>query len=144
MTLAHRRATEADLIDLAVWNQQLIQDEGHTNPATLDQLVERLRVWLDGDYQAILFSRDEKPCAYALFREDVDEMYLRQFFVARDHRRQGVGRRAMELLVCDVWPSEKGVLVDVLSHNHAGAAFWKAIGFTDYCVTMKRPPSSIG
>ena len=60
--------------------------------------------WLSGgEYRAVLFERDSQPVAYALYRADADaSIYLRQFFVAREHRRQGIGVAAIELLVGEI------------------------------------------
>lgn len=52
-----RFAADSDLDLLAEWNYQLIQDEGHRNPMTVPELRERMRDWLAGEYQAMIFWR---------------------------------------------------------------------------------------
>lgn len=59
---------------------------------------------MGGVYTAIIFAQRTVPVAYALFRTDGDVIYLRQFFVDRQHRAQGIGRQAMYLLQTTVWP----------------------------------------
>jgi ribosomal protein S18 acetylase RimI-like enzyme len=140
----YRLAAPDDCRLLADLNAQLIRDEGHRNPMTVDQLAERMRSWLAGEYRAVLFAAEQggeppqEPLGYALFREEPEHVYLRQFFVRREARRQGVGRAAIEHLVRSVWPAHKRIRLDVLVGNTAAIAFWRSVGFADYCLTMER------
>lgn len=140
----YRLATLDDCQLLAELNAQLIQDEGHRNPMSVDQLAERMRAWLAGEYCAVIFAAGQgpeapqQPLGYALFREEPEHVYLRQFFVRRDARRQGIGRAAIEHLVRSVWPAHKRIRLDVLVGNTAAIAFWLSVGFADYCLTMER------
>ena len=88
--MEHRIVVENDLDLLSEWNHQLIQDEGHRNPMIVSQLRERMREWISGEYTAILFSQIGESVAYALFRENEKEIYLRQLFVRRDKRNKGL------------------------------------------------------
>lgn len=134
-------ATAQDCPALAEMNHQFIADEGHRNPMTVAQLEERMRGWLaSGEYRAMLFEQAGQVVAYALFRETETEVYLRQFFVARPHRREGLGRQAMDVLFSQVWPRHKRWTVSVLAHNVAGVAFWRALGYTDYDLTLEIMP----
>ncbi|MGH2616523.1 MAG: GNAT family N-acetyltransferase [Thermomicrobiales bacterium] len=135
--IAHRQATVADSALLAELNKQLIDDEGHRNPMTLPELESRMRGWLAGDYTATIFERDGRVIAYALWRHEPDDIYLRQFFVARAHRREGIGRQAMRLLTDEVWPRGMRVRVEVLVENGAGLAFWRSVGFRDYSMSLE-------
>jgi GNAT superfamily N-acetyltransferase len=139
MKLKFQEASASDIGLLAEWNHQLIRDEGHRNPMTVEQLAERMREWLDGEYRAVIFSEDD-PVAYALFREEEDRIYLRQFFVRRDRRRSGVGRTAFGILRKEFWPSGVRLTVDVLCRNTAGVAFWHSLGYQDYCLTLEIMP----
>lgn len=139
--LSFHFATDADVPLLAEWNRLLIRDEGHRNPMTIAELAARMRGWLEGEYRAVLLSRSGVRVAYALYREQPDEIYVRQLFVLREHRRQGVGRKAIHLLQSQVWPAGKRLTVDVLVHNTSGAAFWRAVGFEDYSITLEALPS---
>ena len=141
--MEYRIATETDLDLLASWNHQLIQDEGHRNPMSVDDLKERMRGWITTDYTAVVFSISDEPVAYALFREEPNEVYLRQFFVRRDKRRQGIGREAMKLLIEKVWPTSKRLTVEVLCQNQAGIDFWRSIGYKDHCLTLEIMPGSL-
>ena len=135
-----RLASQADCILLAAMSYALIQDEGHRNPMTVAELEQRLCGWLEsGDYDAVIFERDLQPVAYALYRlEPNSDVYLRQFFVTREYRCQGIGRAAIELLFREIWPAGTRVAVEVLAHNQVGRRFWSALGFEDYSLTLER------
>jgi GNAT superfamily N-acetyltransferase len=137
----YRVAADEDCPALAELNHQLIRDEGHRNPMTIAQLEERMRDWLaSGEYRALLLEEDGEVVAYALYRETEAEVYLRQFFVVRHRRREGIGRRAMNELISQVWPQHKRLTVDVLAGNTVGVAFWRAMGYSDYALTLERMP----
>jgi ribosomal protein S18 acetylase RimI-like enzyme len=135
-----RRATPKDLPLLAVLNHQLIQDEGHRNPMNVAELQARMHGWLSVDYSAILFEDGSGVVAYALYREQPEEMHLRHFFVVRERRRQNIGRRAMRILFAEVWPVNKRLTVNVLTTNTVAVAFWRAVGYEDYCLTLEILP----
>jgi ribosomal protein S18 acetylase RimI-like enzyme len=138
--MKYRRATVDDSRLLAELNHQLIRDEGHRNPMTVPQLDSRMRGWLTGDYTAVIFEDEREALAYALCRDGEEEVYLRQFFVVRHRRRQGIGRRAMEILRHRLWSKDKRLVVEVLWHNQAGMAFWRAIGFREYSLALEILP----
>lgn len=141
MTMTFRPATLGDCALLAELNQQLLEDEGHRNRGmTLPQLEERMRGWLTDEYRAVIFEDDETVVAYALYREQPDEVCLRQLFVTRDRRRQGVGRRAVEIFRSEIWPKDKRLTVSVLSRDRDTVAFWHAVGYQDYCLTLEIVP----
>jgi GNAT superfamily N-acetyltransferase len=139
MNLSWREASEADVTLLAEWNHQLIRDEGHRNPMTNVELADRMKNWLRGEYRAVIFS-DTEPVAYALFKREDALLYLRHLFVRRDRRRAGIGRRAVQILRSEIWPSGIRLTVDVLCQNHAVIAFWRSVGYRDYCLTMEIIP----
>jgi GNAT superfamily N-acetyltransferase len=139
MKIAWRYASDADLSLLAEWNHQLIHDEGHRNPMTAERLAERMKAWLKGEYQAVIFS-DGDPVAYALFKKEAQLIYLRQLFVRRDRRRCGIGREVLTILRQEMWPSNVRVTVDVLCRNVGAIAFWRSIGYQDYSLTLEIMP----
>jgi predicted acetyltransferase len=135
-----RRAALGDCALLAKLNHQLIRDEGHRNRMTIPELEQRMRGWLSSDYAAVIFEDGMEIVAYALYREQREEIYLRQLFVVRNRRRQGIGRQAFQILRSKIWPASKRLTVDALVHNAAAIAFWRAVGYQDYCVTMEIMP----
>lgn len=138
--MTFRTATLADCSLLARLNHQLIRDEGHRNRMTVSELEQRMRDWLAGEYQAVIYEEGGEVVAYALFREQAEEIYLRQLFVVRHRRRQGLGRQAMEILRFQVWPRTKRLTVDVLVTNTSALAFWRAMGYADYCLSLEILP----
>jgi predicted acetyltransferase len=141
----YRTANLNDCPLLAELNRQLIQDEGHRNPMSLSELERRMKEWLSEDYAAVLFEDGGEVVAYALFREQADEVYLRHLFVIRSKRRKGIGRKAMQILRSRIWPMDKRLTVSVLISNQTAIDFWRAVGYRDYSMTleilpeMKRP-----
>jgi GNAT superfamily N-acetyltransferase len=131
-----RFAGEADLPLLAAWNEQLIEDERAVTRLDRAGLEARMRVWIAAEYRAVLFEEAGQPVGYALFRPDEAGVYLRQFFVARERRRRGLGRRAVGLLLEYAFPRGCRVSLQVLNQNAAGLAFWRALGFADSAQTL--------
>lgn len=139
MALGWRIAKESDVRTLAQLNAQLIEDEGHPQARSIAELEARMRGWLDGEYEAVLFEDGGRPLAYVLYRDNEGRgIYVRQFFVARERRRQGIGRRAFALLLREVLPPDTRVVLDVLMANERALAFWQALGFCDYARMLER------
>ncbi len=128
---------------LACLNRQLVEDEGHRNRLQTDAWLEkRMRVFLTGEYRAVLFELDGKTVAYVLYTdrtEHADTIYLRQIFVDRTCRRKGVGREVMRTLLEEIWPADKRVTVGVLQDNKAAIALYKSVGFRPYSIELEFP-----
>ena len=139
MKLTWREAYNSDLNLLAEWNHQLIRDEGHRNPMTVEELAERMKEWLKGEYRAVVFSEAD-PVAYALFKTEKKSIYLRQLFMRRDRRSAGIGRETISILRGQIWSPEVRLTVDVLCANPRAIAFYRAVGFHDYCLAMELGP----
>jgi ribosomal protein S18 acetylase RimI-like enzyme len=143
--MKYRFAVVEDIPLLARMNRQLAEDEGHRNRFHADSWFEnRMRDFINGNYRAILFEREERIVAYALFTdqtENSDTVYLRQIFVDRSCRRQGIGRDAMRILQEEIWPAEKRITVGVLYGNQTAIDFYRAIGFQPYSIEMELPPA---
>jgi predicted acetyltransferase len=135
-----RRATSNDCALLAELNHQLIRDQGHRNPMTVPELEQRMRGWLESEYSAIIFEDGNETVAYALYREQAEEIYLRQLFVLRNRRRRGIGRQAIEILRSQIWPRNKRLTVEVLVKNTAAVDFWRAVGYADYSLMLEMLP----
>ncbi|WP_239083968.1 GNAT family N-acetyltransferase [Asanoa ishikariensis] len=102
-----------------------------------------MRRWISGDrYAVAIVDRDGLPVAYAVWRNDEDGIYVRQFFVGRDHRRKGLGRAGFTALL-ERW-GDKPVKLDALVHNERGLAFWRALGFRDYSLILSLDAASNG
>ena len=101
------------------------------------QLRERMKGWLAGGYKAVLLSSSATQLAYALYREGEESVYLRQLFVDRGHRRQGIGKEVVAILREQLWPIHKRLIVEVPTANEPAVTFWRSVGFIDYAVILE-------
>ncbi len=136
---------EADLDLLAHMNRELIEDERHPNPMTPPELRDRFLRFAAEGWTADLFLFDGEVVGYALHRREPpdaarpgSQVHLCQFFVARDRRRQGIGRRALAALVRERWQPGERIVLDVLEANPGGKAFWIRAGFDPYYTRLGR------
>ena len=143
-TVRFRIATTEDSPVLAELNQHLIQDEGHRNRMTLPELESRMRGWLQDEYEAILFEVGGEIAGYALNRFESDHVYLRQLFVIASRRREKIGSKAVRWLIDNRFRVRAKIRLDVLVGNTAAIQFWRAAGFSDYCITMEMDTASPG
>ncbi|MBZ0292882.1 MAG: GNAT family N-acetyltransferase [Anaerolineae bacterium] len=136
--MRYRLATLDDIPLLAQMNDQLRQDEQSRYQLDMPQLEERMRRLIqDEGYTAVLFMEEANIIAYALYYAVEGGIHLRQFFVSRSYRRQGVGRQAIDLLRREIWPRDARITLEVLTHNERAYQFWKALGFTEYAITLE-------
>ena len=121
--MTFRAATLDDCPQLAELNHQLIRDEGHRNPMTVPQLEQRMRRWISGEDRAIIYEDGGEIVAYALFREQPEEIYLRQLFVVRHRRSQRISRWAVDILRSQIRLKTKRLTVEVLVANTRAVSF---------------------
>src|SRR5450432_1103037 len=98
-----RFATVDDAAMLSVMNRQLIVEEKHRNEMTMDELIQRMRGFLSGEYKAVVFEQDGQTAGHGLFRRDPEWFYVRQFFVKPEFRRRGIGRAAILWMMTNCW-----------------------------------------
>ncbi|MBN1305795.1 MAG: GNAT family N-acetyltransferase [Anaerolineales bacterium] len=122
---------------LAGLNKRLIEDEGHPNPMTIPQLAERMADWLQGEYYAYLVDVDEEIAAYCLYRDDETHYYLRQLYIDRPYRRQGIATHLLDWMYANIW-IDKRVRLDVLANNNTAIAFYEHYGFKTCCLQMEK------
>jgi ribosomal protein S18 acetylase RimI-like enzyme len=101
------------------------------------ELEGRMTQWLESEYEAFLFEEGEQTVGYALFRTEPEYVYLRQFYIRPEFRRRGFGSTAIAWLERHAWGKVR-VRLDVLVGNAVAIAFWRAVGFRDYCLTLER------
>jgi len=140
----YRFAVPADVPLLARLNLQLIEDGADFGPADAAWLEARMRRWLErSDNHAVLFEdRHGRVLAYAVYREQEDEIYLRQFLVLRTRRSHGVGRQAVLLLRSRIWSRTKRLTLEVMSANRHAYRFWRSLGYRDCAITLELPPAA--
>lgn len=134
------KVTKADLSNvekLAELNKRLIEDERHPNPMNVQQLARRMAAWLQGEYTCYMATEHGLTLAYCLFRDEGDYYYLRQLFVESAYRRQGIATQLLDWMYQHIWIDKK-VRLDVLAHNTAAIAFYKAYGFEVGCLRMEK------
>ena len=136
-----RNATLDDLPILVRMNRELTEDEQHRNRFKSEEwFQERMKSFLNNEYEAVLFEIDDKAIGYALYgnhAEHDDTIYLRQIFVDRSLRRQGLGLKAMEILMEEIWSEKKRLTVGVLSDNKTAFSFYKSVGFKKYSIELE-------
>lgn len=120
---------------LALFNKQLIEDEKSDNPMDLIDLERRMKEFLETEYDAYFFIENSQIIGYALLRVTSNPVYLRQFFIDRDHRKRHYGTQAFHMLL--EYLGIKEIDLDVLPWNKRGLAFWKQCGFSETCIAMK-------
>lgn len=120
------------------------EDEGSPNPMSLDELEQRMRDWLKSGWHIDLLCKDNDVVGYALYRfrqneyfPDREEVYLRQYWIGREFRRNGYGREGIRMLRILRWKPRQTVIIDVLECNPIGKSFWHSVGFVPYSTTMK-------
>jgi len=138
MSLEWRRATQEDVPSLARWNKQLIEDEGSRNPMTLAQLETRMLGWMQGsEWEIWRLERGGEGVGYAVLRvvaQDL-EICLRQLFIAREHRSQGLGKVALELLRSNFLNARW--TLEVLETNPRARKFYDFLSFTAYVTILE-------
>ena len=132
----YREAGETDIPLIVKMNIQLIVDENHSNPICVNDLEIRMGKWLKADYRAFVVELNNHIQGYCLFRDDGDYIYIRQLFIAKESRSKGFGKSFVYWLQSHIWP-KKRTRMEVLVANPNGMAFWRKIGFVDYCLTME-------
>ena len=105
---------------------------------SIEDAESRLRRWLGEEtFKGVIFLEADELIGYLLYEDrpvhpdqrSAATVYVRQFFVAREHRRTGFGRAAFEMFVRDLVPSRTSVVLEVKASNPAGQQFWESLGF---------------
>lgn len=130
-----KKCTMEDVDQLAKLNKQLIEDERSDNKMTLTELKERMRGFLETDYCAYYFLEGSDILGYALVNMNVNPIYLRQFLIERNYRRNHIGKNAVDLLMQEI--NADTLDIEVLSWNEAGMKFWESCGFIERSKYMR-------
>ncbi|GMK47070.1 hypothetical protein PghCCS26_42000 [Paenibacillus glycanilyticus] len=133
--LTIRIGCEADLELLAGLNKQLIEDERHDNAMTVSELLERMRHFMGTAYKAYLFEQGNALIGYALVDHTRQPLYVRQFFICRDQRRNGFGKLAFGKLAALLDADQLDI--EVMYGNEAAYAFWRSLGFKERSIYMR-------
>jgi GNAT superfamily N-acetyltransferase len=133
--LSVRTCSHEDLDLLADLNNQLIEDERHDNQMNIEQLKERMRTFINTDYNAYKFELDGEIIGYALVNHIRQPLYLRHLFICRNSRRNGYGKLAFEKLIELL--NTTNIDIEVMYWNNVGYGFWKSLGFNERSIYMR-------
>lgn len=129
------KCSQDDIPQLAVFNKQLIEDEKSDNPLSVSELEKRMENFLDTEYDAYFFEADSEIVGYALVKRTCSPLYLRQFFICREYRKNHYGTEAFQALLG--YLNVDSIDIEVLSGNEAGNCFWESLGFKEVSRYMR-------
>ncbi len=124
-----------DIPQLAIFNKQLIDDEKSDNPMSVKELEKRMDDFLKTEYDAYFFEVDKAIVGYALVKKSCSPLYLRQFFIRRESRKNHYGTEAFHALL--EYLEIESIDIEVLSGNDAGNCFWESLGFKEVSRYMR-------
>jgi hypothetical protein len=75
MYLNIKKCNTEDVKELALLNQQLIQDEQSDNQMTMSELEERMLQFITGRYEAYFFVANDENIGYALIDKTCNPIY---------------------------------------------------------------------
>lgn len=130
------KCTINDIYELAVMNNQLIEDEQcDKKRLTLQELEERMLGFITGDYDAYYFTVDKAIVGYGLVDRTKSPLYLRHFLIKREFRRKSYGKEAIKILLERLGTNT--LEIEVYSWNERGIRFWESCGFKERCKYMR-------
>jgi DNA-binding GntR family transcriptional regulator/predicted acetyltransferase len=138
--VALRTHEPGDFPLLARMNRELADDEGHRNPMSVAEMEARFHRFVEEEGWSVdLFLLGDEIVGYATYRREVDptnpggdRVFLRQFYIARHYRRDGMGQAAFEALSTTRFRAGDRVVLEVIENNPGGRVFWLRTGFTPY------------
>ena len=131
-----RKCSSDDLALLAEYNKRLIEDEKSDNPMDTAQLRDRMKGFLETEYDAYLFETEGTAIGYALVKTSCSPLYLRQFFIDRPYRRRHFGEQAFRRLLETL--NTDRIDVEVLVWNEPALGFWRKMGFEERSLYLRR------
>ncbi len=130
-----RKCTLRDVSQLALLNKQLIDGEKSNNSMSIKELEERMQGFLNTEYEAYFFVVQENVVGYALVKKTCNPLYLRQFLIDREYRKQHYGTRAFRSLL--EYLNVDKIDIEVLPWNEPGIRFWESLGFCELSRYMR-------
>ncbi|MCW4011425.1 MAG: GNAT family N-acetyltransferase [Candidatus Bathyarchaeota archaeon] len=145
MELTVRTASLDDVESLVVMNKHLIEDEGSRNPMDMEELKHRMIGMIEGEWKVLLINNQTEDVGYMVYKVSPDEyfpeqseLYIRQYFIKRQHRGTGLGAQAFNFISENYFPENTTLTLDVLEINPGGRKFWEKVGFKPYLTHMKK------
>ena len=130
---------------LARMNKALIEDEESRNPMSVAELRDRFGRFVGEEGWTVeVFTWENQVVGFITYRYEPDPIasagqcvHLRQFYIARTHRRQGIGAAAIALFKRSRLRRGDRVVLEVLETNPGGKRFWQHAGFVPYAAVME-------
>ena len=140
-----RTMTAIDIKQVAKWNVQLREDEA-SKPLSIEEASERYERWFREDlFQGAIFLIGNQAVGYVLYTNrpmdadirGTDSVYVRQFFIVREARRQKLGTHAFNLFLKELVPSALRCSLQVRASNLFGQRFRESLGFKQESVAYE-------
>ncbi|MEL6476905.1 MAG: GNAT family N-acetyltransferase [Pseudomonadota bacterium] len=113
-------------------------DRAHGGKITREQATEKLGLMLQAGHRAVLFRRQGLALGMAIWMDMGDHVFLRNFVIDRDHRREGFGAALFARWRSDLLPAGTKLRLEV-GALHA-QKFWERQGFSIWSTGMRLDP----
>lgn len=130
-----KKCTLEDILQLALLNKQLIEDEKSNNAMSIKELEERMHEFITTEYDAYFFMNQGTVVGYALVKNTCNPLYLRQFLIRREYRKNHYGTQAFQSLM--KYLNVNTIDIEVLPWNETGIRFWESLGFRELSRYMR-------
>lgn len=127
-------ALDKDCLELASYNKLLIDDGGSNNNMAIAELELRMHQLISEGYLAFIFEVENEHIGYALIDNNQTPIFIRQFFVKKQFRRKGYGKKAFNQIL--TFFDVQNVNLSVLSSNEIGYQFWQNCDLVPYEIIM--------
>lgn len=129
------KCTENDLDLLTEMFGQLVEDEKSDMIWTKEKRREALLQFMRSGFSSYIFLDGDLCVGYAIVNDNASPLYLKHFFIGREHRRKHYGKEAFETLMRELGADTMDL--DVYLWNSPGVAFWRSLGFKDRSMRMR-------
>jgi ribosomal protein S18 acetylase RimI-like enzyme len=135
MNMKLQKATIDDVKELAYLNHELMIAEDYDQKKPLDELIPRMKNFLQRDYEAYFVMDQGEKIGYILINISTTPLYIRQFYILPQYQRKGYGQQTIKMIQ-DIYDT-KTFDVEVMAWNEVGLRFWKKVGFKLRCYSMR-------
>lgn len=125
-------------------NRQSLDDQGHRNAMTAEQLEERFALFAEQCWSIDLFVLEDEVIGYALHRYEADPLepsgqriHLRGYYIVKDRRLTDAPRLAFQALVKERYRPGERIYLEAIENNPGGKLFWARNGFTPFSTIME-------
>ena len=131
-----QKAVIEDCDELVEMNNQLVIDEQFDVILPEDKMIERMKDFIQGSvYDCYLMVHENSHCGYCLVDRTKTPLYLRHLFVKKEHRRKGLGKKTIQMLL-EMCKTDS-LDIEVMAWNANAIKFYESIGFTPRFIGMR-------